>query len=210
MRKAFLFIIGGISGALFLSFLLPMSINFMESECSNDGACGTPSGNAAGGRGTTVNLPESEWEKILTPEQFRILRDHGTERPFQNEYWDEKRPGIYVCAATKVPLFTSEDKFKSGTGWPSFTQPIAEGVVSEEVDSSYGMRRVESYCTDCGGHLGHVFEDGPQPTGLRYCMNYGAMNFIPADSPEEIPALVEKQKKVSEERIAELLKGAEA
>ncbi len=125
-----------------------------------------------------VNKTEEEWSKALTPEQFRVLRKHGTERagtsPLDKNYAD----GTYVCAACGQPLFTSETKFNSGTGWPSFYQPI-EGAIRTTVDRSFFMTRVEVHCSRCGGHLGHVFEDGPAPTGQRYCMNGVAMEFDP-------------------------------
>ncbi len=126
----------------------------------------------------TINKTEEEWRTILTPEQFRVLRKHGTERagtsPLDKNYAD----GTYVCAACGQPLFTSETKFNSGTGWPSFYAPI-EGAISTTIDKSFFMTRVEVHCSRCGSHLGHVFEDGPAPTGQRYCMNGVAMNFVP-------------------------------
>ncbi len=125
-----------------------------------------------------INKTEEEWRKTLTPEQFRILRKHGTERagtsPLDKNYAD----GTYVCAGCGQPLFTSETKFNSRTGWPSFYAPI-EGAISTTVDRSFFMTRIEVHCSRCGGHLGHVFEDGPAPTGQRYCMNGVAMEFVP-------------------------------
>ncbi|NIJ21270.1 peptide-methionine (R)-S-oxide reductase [Sphingomonas naasensis] len=124
-----------------------------------------------------LNLSESEWRKRLSPEQFHVLREAGTERAFSGRYNDNKADGIYRCAACQLELFDSADKYDSGSGWPSFTQPIAAGHVVEHADVSHGMRRVEVRCARCDGHLGHVFPDGPPPTGLRYCMNSVSLDF---------------------------------
>jgi peptide-methionine (R)-S-oxide reductase len=128
-----------------------------------------------------LTLSETEWRRRLTPEQYHVLREAGTERAFSGRYNNNKADGIYHCAACHLELFDSADKYDSGSGWPSFTQPIAEDRVSNHSDTSHGMVRTETRCARCDGHLGHVFPDGPPPTGLRYCMNSVSLDFRPRD-----------------------------
>jgi len=120
---------------------------------------------------------DKEWKLKLTPEQYNILRLKGTEQPFTGEYWDHKEKGIYKCAGCGTTLFTSETKYDSGCGWPSFFEPEIEKNIEKELDLSNGMRRIEVLCKNCGGHLGHLFDDGPQPTGIRYCINSVSIDF---------------------------------
>jgi peptide-methionine (R)-S-oxide reductase len=127
-------------------------------------------------------LTDAEWRQRLTPEQYRVMRQHATEAPGSCALLYEKRPGTFTCAGCRQPLFEAQTKFESGTGWPSFFNPIAGSIATTE-DTSYGMTRTEVHCARCGSHLGHVFPDGPPPTGLRYCINGIATNFEPKQSP---------------------------
>lgn len=124
-----------------------------------------------------IEKTDDEWQGILTPEQYRVLREAGTERPFTGEYWNHKDQGLYRCAGCGAELFDSSTKFDSGCGWPSFYDSLDKERVEEREDTSFGMRRVEVLCKKCGGHLGHVFPDGPRPTGMRYCINSASLKF---------------------------------
>lgn len=168
-------------------FILPLSLLLACSAAgSGSQTSGSPTEPALATVGQEVSVDDKvvktdeEWRQLLTPEQFHILREQGTERAFTGEYWDHKEDGVYLCAACGLELFDSSTKFKSGTGWPSFWDAKGEGHVGTEVDRSYGMTRTEIVCNRCGGHLGHVFEDGPQPTGLRYCVNSKSLVFAPS------------------------------
>ena len=163
--------------ALAIIFILGGGLLFVG--CGEEAA--TPSTQEVGNVGTVDKIihTDEEWREILPPERYEVLREKGTERPFTGEYDDHWEDGVYACYACELPLFDSTTKFHSGSGWPSFWQPITPEAVEEHADSSYGMQRVEVTCARCGGHLGHVFTDGPEPTGLRYCINSASLQFVP-------------------------------
>jgi peptide-methionine (R)-S-oxide reductase len=145
-------------------------------------ACGLPSEVVIDMSRAKVRRSDAEWRARLTPAQYRVSRQQGTEPPFDNAYWNNHDDGAYLCAGCDSPLFDSLQKFDSGTGWPSFWQPVEPLFIAEQTDSSHGMARTEVHCAVCGGHLGHVFDDGPRPTGLRYCINSASLRFLKRDA----------------------------
>ncbi len=173
-----------IAGVLLRAADIPMKKETKSTgpACSIDGeksACGLPSNVVIDMSRTQVQHTDAEWRALLTPEQYRVARQQGTEPPFHNAYWDNHGDGVYFSVCSDTPLFDSRDKFDSGTGWPSFTKPIEPAFVAEERDVSYGMIRTEVHSAVDGAHLGHVFDDGPAPTGLRYCINSASLRFMP-------------------------------
>lgn len=152
-----------------------------EPYCPPDGksACGLPSNVVIDMSKTKIKRTDAEWKALLTPEQYNVARKQGTEPPFRNKYWDHHEDGVYFAVGSDTPLFDSRDKFDSGTGWPSFTKPIEPAFIGEQRDEAWGMVRVEVHSAVDGSHLGHVFDDGPRPTGLRYCINSASLRFMP-------------------------------
>jgi methionine-R-sulfoxide reductase len=170
---------GTLYSATMKSSKTPAAKDALECKPGEISACGLPSNVVIDMSKVKVQRTDAEWRARLTPEQYRVARQQGTEPPFRNAYWNNHADGVYFCVGCDTPLFDSKHKFDSGTGWPSYWQPLEKSFVGEERDESHGMIRIESHCAVCGSHLGHVFDDGPRPTGLRYCINSASLKFMP-------------------------------
>lgn len=169
-------------GLLILTFILGCTGPTTHRADASDGGKDPASFSSSLPESERILKSEEEWKEILDDNEFYILRQEGTERAFSGDLWDHKEEGVYTCAGCGLPLFASDTKFKSGTGWPSYYQPIAESHVGTHEDRAFGMIRTEVHCARCGGHLGHIFNDGPPPTGLRYCINSASLDFEPGDA----------------------------
>lgn len=177
-------IVGGFCGIAAIGQFAYADVTGSSPQVKEEGAMKSDSGKDGGAVKCDYPTNDADLKKLLSPEQYRITQQNGTELPFRNEYWDNHRPGIYVDVVSGEPLFSSTDKFDSGTGWPSFSKPIDKKEVVEHHDTSHGMERVEVRSSKANSHLGHVFNDGPTSTGLRYCINSGSLRFVPLEDLE--------------------------
>jgi len=185
LSLALTIIVGSLLAADMKPIQKPTAKDALECKIGEISACGLPSNVVIDMGKTKVQRTEAEWQTRLTPQQYRVARQQGTEPAFRNEYWDHHDDGVYFCVGCDTPLFDSTTKFESGTGWPSFYRPLEKSFVGVTRDVSYGMVRDETHCNVCGSHLGHVFNDVPRAKGLRYCINSASLRFMPRAEYEE-------------------------